>query len=275
MITISAFADEIAQDLKTQMNVCENHSIKSIDVRSIDDKNVSALTLSEVAEYRKQLEGRGFTVPCIGSPLGKIKISDNFDAHMELLRHCCEIAKAFGTSMIRIFSFYPSEGMKIENQRGEVMERMAAMIALAERADCILMHENEKAIYGAKPDGVKDLFSTFKTDNFKSIFDPANYIEEEIAPYDDGWMCGLAELTDFFHVKDKDPSQSTCCPAGEGDGQFAEIFADLKKRNWSGYMTLEPHMKVAGHSSGFTGEDMFAKAVEGLKKMCDQAGLEY
>ncbi len=152
---------------------------------------------------------------------------------------------------------------------------MAGMVEVAEAADIILMHENEKAIYGAKPEGVKDLFATIKSEHFKGIFDPANFVEEDVAPYDDGWAAGLAELTDYFHVKDKVPGGERCVPAGQGAGQFAEIFADLKAKNWSGYMTLEPHMQVAGHSSGFTGPELFAKAVEGLKKVCDAAGVEY
>ena len=124
MITFSAFADEIDPDLTVQMDCCESHGIKCIDVRGIDGKNVSAMTLAEVAEYKKRMDDRGFTVPCIGSPIGKVKISDDFDAHLELLKHCCEVAKAFGTSRVRIFSFYASDGAKIEDQRSEVMDRM-------------------------------------------------------------------------------------------------------------------------------------------------------
>lgn len=275
MVTISAFADEIDSELTVQMDVCESHGIKCIDVRSIGGKNVSAMTLDEVAEYRKQMDDRGFTVPCIGSPIGKIKISDDFDTHLELLRHCCDVAGAFGTNLVRVFSFYPSDGCDISTRRDEVMDRTAAMVKVAEAADVVLLHENEKAIYGAGPDGVKDLFATIKSEHFKGIFDPANFVEEGVAPYDDAWRQGLAELTDFFHIKDKRPGDSACVPAGEGDGQFAEIFADLKPRGWSGYMTLEPHMKAAGQFAGFTGPDLFAKAVSGLKSLCDASGIRY
>jgi len=275
MITISAFADEIGPDLKLQMDTCQANGVTCIDVRGIDDKNVSAMTLDEVREYKKRMDDRGFTVPCIGSPIGKIKMDDDFEAHLDLLKHCCDVAKGFGTDFIRVFSFYASAGMKIADQREAVMDRMRRMVEVAEAAGVVLLHENERAIYGAKPDGVLDLFATIKSEGLKGIFDPANYVAEGIAPYDDGWIKGLAELTFYFHIKDMNPGESACVVAGRGRGQFAEIFADLKKRNWSGTMTLEPHLSRAEQFKGFTGPQLFAEAVNALKELCDEAGLAY
>ncbi|MFW5840305.1 MAG: sugar phosphate isomerase/epimerase family protein [Planctomycetota bacterium] len=275
MITISAFADEIAQDLTEQMDICEANGVKCIDVRGIDGENCSKFSLSQVAEYKKRMDDRGFTMPCLGSPIGKIKMDDDFEAHLELLKHCADVTKAFGSDRIRMFSFYPSEGKKIADQREAVFDRMAKMIDVAAQHDVVLYHENEKGIYGARPAGVKDLLETFGGDHFKGIFDPANYVEEDVKPYDDGWSQGLAEMTDYFHIKDKVPGEPTCCPAGQGKGQFDEIFADLAKRDFASYMTLEPHMKAAGQFEGFTGPELFSKAVAALKQTLEKAGIEY
>jgi sugar phosphate isomerase/epimerase len=275
MITLSAFADEIDPSLKIQMDVCQSHGIFCIDVRGIDGKNVSKMSIAEVREYRKQMRDRGFSVPCVGSPLGKIRIDEDFGQHIDLLKHCCEVAKEFGTDFIRVFSFYPSPGTDIGSQRGEVMERLEAMVAVAESAGIVLMHENEKAIYGAKPEGVLDIFKTIKSPSLKGIYDPANYVEEGIAPFDDGWNKGLEAITDYFHIKDKKPDGQTCIPAGEGSGQIPQLLDRLKELKWSGYMTLEPHMKKAGQFAGFTGPELFAKAVAGLKGLLQKAGLEF
>jgi len=275
VITISAFADEIGPDLDLQMDTCHAQGVRCIDVRGIDETNVSKMTLDQVADYKRRLDDRGFTVPCIGSPIGKIRMDEDFGEHMDLLKHCFDVARGFGTQLIRMFSFYPSEGADIASERDAVMERMQAMVTAAEAADIVLLHENERAIYGAKPDGVKDIFATIKGPNFKGIFDPANFVEEGIAPYDEGWTQGLAELTDYFHVKDKTPGESACTPAGTGKGQFPEIFADLASSGWSGYATLEPHLAAAGQFKGHTGPDLFATAVNALKGLCDNAGLPY
>ncbi|MFP4106975.1 MAG: sugar phosphate isomerase/epimerase family protein [Phycisphaerae bacterium] len=275
MVIFSAFADEIDPDLTIQMDVCEANGVKCIDIRGVDGKNVSTFSVEQAREYRKRLDDRGFQVPCIGSPLGKIKMDDDFQPHLDMTRHCCEMAHVFGTKRIRMFSFYPSAGKTIQDERDGVMDRLNQMLEIAEANGCEFFHENEKAIYGAKPDGVKDIINTLGHDRIKGIFDPANYVEEKVAPYDDGWTQGLAELTDYFHIKDKQPGASACCPAGKGAGQYEQIFADLKARDWEGYMTLEPHLAKAEQFKGYTGPELFATAVNALKQQCEQAGIEY
>ncbi|MBS3733886.1 MAG: sugar phosphate isomerase/epimerase [Phycisphaerae bacterium] len=275
MITFSAFADEIADDLTEQIDVCEANGVRCIDVRGIDGVNVSKLTVEQARQYKQQLGDRGFRVPCIGSPIGKINISDDFDVHLDLFKHCCDVARAFGTQRIRVFSFYPSEGADIADQRDAVMERMRRLIDVAEQHDVLLMHENEKAIYGAVPDRVLDLFETLGSPRLQGVFDPANYVEEGVAPYDDGWRTGLDERTHYVHVKDYDPAREACVPAGQGNGQFDEIFRDLRQRDWDGFATLEPHLAQAGQFSGHTGAALFADAVAALRDVCDRAGLTY
>lgn len=273
MAIISAFADEIAPDLKTQMDVLEKLDVHCIDIRGIDNVNVSKFTLAQAKDYRKQFDDRRFHMPCVGSPVGKIRIDEPFGPHRDLLKHCCDIAHVFSAKYIRIFSFYGPEGGDIMDHRGKVMDHMAALIEIARNAGIVLLHENEAKIYGCFPDGVKDLFATLGCENFQGIFDPGNFITDGVAPYDQAWTQGLAELTTYFHIKDRVQGAPACCPAGEGQGQVEEILADAHKRGFSGYLTVEPHMKAAGQFSGFTGPDLFAKAVEGLRKICDKVGM--
>jgi len=278
MITISAFGDEIAPDLKTQMAVCAASGVHCIDVRGIDNVNVSKMPLEKVREYKKQMDGAGFSVPCIGSPLGKIRMDEDFAAHLELLKRTCEIAKAFGAGSIRVFSFYAPKGRKIADERTGVMDRLAAMVKVAESAGVVLFHENERDIYGAAPDGIKDIFATIRSKALKSVFDPANFAFEGIRPFEQAWKAGLDTLTDYFHIKDMVKGAETCVPAGEGQGQIPEILADLAARtnkSWTGYMTLEPHMSRGGQFSGFTGPDLFAKAAAALQAQLRKAGLPY
>jgi len=274
-ITLSAFADEISPDLDVQMDVLKAHGIGWLDVRGIDSINVAKMTIPQAGEYSKRLSRRGFSVACLGSPIGKIRIDEDFPDHLELLAHCCDVAAAFETDKVRVFSFYPSPGRRICDQRQEVMDRLAEMVRLAESKGIILLHENEKQIYGCTPAGVKDIFATIRSNNLKGVFDPANFVEEGIAPFDQGWRAGLSRLTEYFHIKDKRPNEQHCVPAGQGMGQIDLLLADLKARNWSGFMSIEPHMSAAGQFDGFTGVELFSRAVESLKQMLDRAGLSY
>jgi len=249
--------------------------VTCIDVRGIDNTNVSKMTLDQVRGYRKQMDDRGFRVPCVGSPIGKIRLDEDFRAHLDLLKHCMDIARIFAARYIRVFSFYPSPGRKIQDQRAEVMDRMAAMVRLAEENGIVLLHENESAIYGSSPEGVKDLFATIRSDHLKGVFDPANFVVEGLRPFDEAWQAGLGDLAFYLHIKDKNPSDEVCVPAGTGAGQFPEIFADLKRRGWSGFATLEPHLSQAGQFAGFTGPELFATAASAMQGLCRQHGIAY
>jgi 3-dehydroshikimate dehydratase len=275
MITISAFGDEISPDLKTQMDVCEASGVRCIDVRGIDKVNVSQMPLEKVREYKRQMDGRGFSVPCIGSPLGKIRMDEDFPAHLDLLQRTCEIARAFGTDRIRVFSFYASQGAKIADERAGVMDRLAAMVKVAESAGIVLFHENERGIYGSTPEGVKDIFATIRSPSLHGIYDPANFVAEGLRPFDQCWKAGLDALTHYFHIKDTDRAVEACVPAGEGQGQIPELLADLARRKWSGYMTLEPHLSAGGQFAGFTGPALFSKAASALQRELKKAGMAY
>lgn len=76
---LSAFADEIDANLDTQMDVLEKHGIKHIEMRGVNGKQLVHYTLEEVKEIKKKIDARGFELSAIGSPLGKIKITDDFN----------------------------------------------------------------------------------------------------------------------------------------------------------------------------------------------------
>ncbi len=52
-------------------------------------------------------------------------------------------------------------------------------------------------------------------------------------------------------------------------------FADIRPARVERLPLREPHMQAAGQFKGFTGPDMFAKAVNALKSMCDASDIQY
>ncbi len=275
MAILSAFADEISPDLDVQMEVCASHGINHIDVRAIDGTNVSKFTVEQATEYAKRMSDNGFKTACLGSPLGKIRIDQDLPDHLELTRRCCEIAHAMGTDSIRMFSFYPPEGGDVTAHRGEVMDMLAKMAQIGAETGILMMHENESNIYGDIPERVVDIFHTVQSEYLKGIFDPANFVTDGVAPFDEGWKKGLSGCTERFHIKDKIPGDKACVPAGDGHGQIEQTLAAAKAQGFDGLLTLEPHLFHAGQFAGFTGPEKFAAAVAGIKKICDKVGLSY
>ena len=75
-------------------------------MRGVDGKNVSEYTPEEMKQIKKRLDENGFSVSAVGSPIGKIEITDDMDAQMVLFRNVMELAKILETPYIRLFSFF-------------------------------------------------------------------------------------------------------------------------------------------------------------------------
>ena len=151
---LTGFADEISADTTAQLEGLKKLGVTHIEPRNIDGKNIIKLTDEEVAAFKAKLEKYGISVSSIGSPLGKIKITDDFDAHFEEFKRTVEIAKMLDTKYIRMFSFFVDE-KEADQKTDEVIEKLSKMVAYAEKHDVILLHENEKAFTATSQDAVR------------------------------------------------------------------------------------------------------------------------
>ena len=269
MFTLSAFADEVSDDFAEQMDILEAEGVKHIELRGILGKNVADLTMDEAKKVKSMMDDRGFALSAIGSPIGKIKISDDFGPHLEKLKHCVELAGFFGAPYIRLFSYFIPEGDDPAEYRDEVMKRMQAKTDAAAGSDVILLHENERHIYGDTGPRCKDILDTVNSPKLRGIVDPANYVICGEDPYD-CWT-SMKDETVYFHVKDA-TKEGKVQPAGLGDGRFGDIFKELVESGFDGFASLEPHLSKAHASRGETAPDLFKWAADSLKKVIDEAG---
>ncbi|MCS7016156.1 MAG: sugar phosphate isomerase/epimerase family protein [Gemmatales bacterium] len=279
--TLSAFADEISPDLNQQLTVLEQCGIRHLELRSVWQTNVLDLTDEQVREVKRQLDARGFRLSAIGSPIGKVKITDPFEPHLQRFRRAVELCQVFGTPNIRIFSYYPPAPNGGSGQgatdwspfRNEILERMRRKLEIAERAGVRLLHENEHRIYGDSPERVLDLLTTLNHPQFRAVYDPANYVFCGYDPWQ-GWI-KTRDWTVHFHIKDWIRGELHARPAGEGHGRIPEVLADAVQRGYRGFATLEPHLLGGGPTGGVTGPELFPKAVAALRAILDGIGARY
>lgn len=271
MVKLSGFADEISPDLAVQLDTLEDLKIQYLELRGVWGKNVLELTDDELAQVKAELDRRGMGVSALGSPIGKAPIGSNFDEYRPLVQHAIDVAKLLETSYIRMFSFYPDDP---DGDRSEVMRRMQAMVDMAAASGVTMLHENEKGIYGEQPERCLDLHQTIRGDNFWATFDPANFVQAGVKPYDRAYPL-LKPYIAYFHIKDAVMADGHVVPAGEGDGQIRQLLAAAKEIGYDGFLSLEPHLRIAGHSSGFSGPELFAKARNALCAILDDLGIRY
>lgn len=278
MYKISGFSDEIDTNIDVQFAVLDKLGIKFFEPRGVNGKNISDLTEDEAKELKRKMDEHKIKASSIGSPIGKINIEDEFLPHLKKLEHCIKIAKILDCRYIRIFSFFITD-KKYEAHRDEVMRRMKEMIKLAEREGVILLHENEKGIYGDLPERCKDIFDTVGNKNLGCVFDPANFVQCGAQTYPDAYGLLKDNIT-YMHIKDALKKDGSVVPAGYGDGCVKEILTKLKENGYDGFYSLEPHL---GSFEGLanlelgdamtrlpkSGEGTFTVAYESLKKILE------
>jgi len=249
-VKLTGFADEIDDIFENQLKGLKENGIEYIEIRGVNGKSISVLNQNELDEAKKLLDAYKIKVSAIGSPIGKVKITDDFDEHLKVFDNVLNAALTLETKYIRIFSFFIPEIDRINNNyakyRTEVMRRLKVLAERASKNNLILCHENEREIYGESPEMCLDLIQYFKG-GIKFIFDPANFIAGGFNPYPDAYNL-LADHIEYMHIKDAD--ETGIFPAGYGKGRIKEILSDLIiNRKFDNFLSIEPHLSI------FTGID--------------------
>jgi sugar phosphate isomerase/epimerase len=274
MAKLSAFADEVTDDFLEQVKYLAGEGVGYLEIRFVNQKNIMDLTQVELSDAKKMLEDHGIQVSAIGSPIGKVRIDEPFGPHLDKFKHAVDLAEFFDTSLIRMFSYYPPEGESIEDYRGEVMERMAAKVAVMEDTDVIMVHENETGIYGHTAENCVDIAKTVDSPKLRLVYDPANFVwGQKIKDNIEKCWPLMKPYVVHIHIKDWKIGEDIGSIPGEGDGQIKELLAELAGVAYNGYMTMEPHLKVGGQFGGSTGPELFSKAIAAVRELSAEVAL--
>ena len=271
-VRLSGFADEIAADAGEQIAGLVANQVRFVEVRGVSGTNVLDLGDGEVAEFRDRLGEAGIGVSAIGSPIGKVAIRSDLDEHFARFEMALERARQLSTRYVRLFSFY-HEGEAADAVRDAVVAQLERMASRAEAADIVLLHENEKGIFGETPERCLDLVESVNSPHLRQTFDPANFVQCGVDPLAEAWPL-LAPHTEYFHIKDAVAATGSVVPAGLGDGGIEAILGQALASDFSGFLSLEPHLKADDPLHGGDGAERFAKAVAGLRQVLERLGAD-
>ena len=276
MPTLSAFSDEISPDPQGQMDGLEVNGIRYIELRGVGGENVMTFSNQRCEELKKQFSDRGFGVSCIGSPIGKVRLDEDWRRHFDAFKRAVELAELFDARFIRIFSYYPPKGEDVGEHRGEVVRRLSEQLEyVADHPQITLVLENESDLFGAYPERCAYLHAALPSKQLRMAFDPANFVNMNIQDvYNTCWL-PLQQYVGYLHIKDfKYGEKDAAVPAGQGDGCLPEILRDAASAGYDGFLALEPHLGKAMHSTGETGPELFNVAAAALKKICADVGWQ-
>ena len=274
MWTLSGFSDEISPDPVEQCQVARDLGLKYLEIRSAWNVNILDLDADQLATLQQTLKESGLQVSSIGSPIGKINIDDDFEPHLERMRHATEVANAFGAPYIRIFSFFIRDGDDPDRHRDEVLRRMRALADVAEEDDVVLLHENEKEIYGDIPRRCVDIVTSVDSPKLRLAWDAANFVQVGVRPFTEGYA-QLRPYVDYIQIKDARLADASVVVAGEGDGEVVETIRALRDDGFDGFFSLEPHLADYNALGGFSGAELWTSAWKALTDILKAEGIEF
>lgn len=267
LITLSAFADEFAPDLETQMKLLAAEEINRIDLRTVGGINVLRLSDQEVQHIKKRLDAHGFQIASIASPIGAIGITDEFAPHLKDFFRAVDLAKFFGTPYIRIFSFRIPKGEDKDKYKTEVLSRMTELTRIAEQEGVVLLIDNDPPYYVDNGYRARDILETINSPHLRLAFDPGNFVRAPVLPMTDAYPL-VEPYISYIHMKDARINTGEAVLSGDGDGEIRKLIAALKEKNYSGIISVEPQGKP-----GIANPDFSVAAVKALKKLLKEAGV--
>ena len=279
-LALAVIGDEIGPSLPEMISFCAEHGVKRLDMRTVDGRNLLAMTLAEVAAIADTLKSAGLEVPTFVSPLLKWPAPNKASANgrvdfafdpaqcprQDVLAHAFDIANTLGAPHIRAFSHLRYPGFAPRDLH-ETVERLTAM---ARERNVTIEIENEPVCnLGSIPELAR-FFETLPgaADHFRPLVDIANSYSIG-APPETADIASLAPKVDMIHLKDRDLAAKRTVPLGDGDLPWANEL----KRLLRDVEAPEVIASIETHCP-HDGRNATARSVTALRRIAGEIGVE-
>jgi sugar phosphate isomerase/epimerase len=259
---LGIITDELTTQLDEALDFISSYHLQWCELREFFGKNIMISPKEDLDRARDLLAKHSVRVSEIASPIFKWNCpqmparaterhdpaSANFteeDAEKALDRSF-ELAGFFGTSMVRIFTFWrvadPAKAYPY------VRDRMAKAAEMAAKAKIVLNVENEPSCNVATGKELGRLLKEIDSPSLRGVWDPGNATMLGEVPYPDGYEA-VKGLFPHMHVKDSRKNAKTgkleWAPVGGGIIDFKGQFQALHRDRYEGTMSLETHYRRA------------------------------
>ena len=138
----------------------------------------------------------------------------------------------------------------------------------------MLLHENEKDIYGDIPRRCVDIVESVGSPALRLAWDAANFVQCGVRPYTEGYAV-VRPYLEYIQVKDALLATGEVVPAGAGDGETAGDDPGAARGRVRRVLLAGAAPAVGRLLGGFSGEDLFAKAHEAFTGILRAEGITY
>src|ERR1051326_3061798 len=182
---LGIITDEIGQEVEAAADFISSYQLRYCELREIWGRNIMNLSAAEIDRARKIVQDHGLKVSDIASPIfkwnlpqmpAKAEERDTFAASFTendrdaLLRKSFDLAHAFGSHKVRVFSYWRVD------QPGKaypyVRDSLARAAEMASRDEIVLILENEHTCNVGTGVELGKILSDIKSPSFTGNWDP-------------------------------------------------------------------------------------------------------
>ena len=253
-LQLSGFADETSESkaIGEQLAAMSAIGLRRYSLRFLDlgkaggepgIKNAMQLTKKEITLVKKLHAEFGMEVASLGSPIGKVKLLDIDDGtankYIPFKKYlkkdvatACRLANAFGTKLVRGFSFYHPKGKNPEDYLTQVVDQLGEIADACAKEGLLFGLEVEANLVGQSGKILKKIHSKVKHPALVLIYDAANllcqgYSSDETYEEYLAMKAGLG----WIHIKDYRPVKTTT-RGGHIDEASLSDFSTGHPRQW-------------------------------------------
>lgn len=276
---LAVITDEISMDLSQALDVMKEYGCTAAELRTMWGTNIADLSEDQVDEARKLLDQKHLEVCCLASPLFKCELFEGAGGEtgrmhqavertsqeqMDLLARCAGLAKTFGTSYIRMFSFW-RRGPLTPEIEDAIAAQIGDAVRFAEDNDIVLLMENEHDCYLGTGAETARFLERVNSPALQAVWDPGNAFFADENPFPDGYQA-IRNYVKHVHVKDAEllaSGRKRFVVVGEGEIDYSGHFKALKEDGYRGFISLETHYRPFGG----TPEQGSRLCLQGLSKL--------
>jgi sugar phosphate isomerase/epimerase len=260
----SGIGSEAGVSIDQQIRATEKLGWKHIDLRNIDNVNITDISDDLFEAVCEKVNNAGITVGCFASNVanwGKdSRNQKDFERSMEELERAIPRMKRLGARMIRGMSFRTPKEEKYINKEleNDLLSKMKIIVRRCEEAGVVYVMENCVCYFTQSYEHMDRIRESIDSPAFKVVFDPCNPLITDNRmgkkPYTKQipWEAyrHLKDLIVYVHIKDGIYVKETesIFPEidykypGEGDADIERIVTDLLKNGYNGGFCIEPHI---------------------------------
>jgi sugar phosphate isomerase/epimerase len=264
---ITGFTDEVSNDISRQIQALKELDWKYIDLRTVGEKNVSALSDQEFDLIYGQLDENNIRISCFGSTIANWSRDalTSFDLDMSEMKNSIRHMQKAGVRFIRIMSYKVETPLKLDSAYEKiVIKNLRRIIRLAEDSGVVCLHENCETWGGQSSQHTLRLLDEVNSPALKLVYDTGNPVSmrdiagEEPFPFQNSlqYFLDVHPHVEYLHIKDArwvNGSLEYTFP-GEGQGCVGEILGYLKKHDMDIPISIEPHVAAVFHDPRVTAE---------------------